>query len=325
MGLQSSQPWLLTAMYLVSIIGGSVATVALVARLAVRKSWNTLEIDDYLMLPAWLCSVTGQWILIVVIRSDQPSQLGDVVELVVLLSRSLIEQSFVALCLRMFVSLWQNWAAKAMATVISIYTVVLSALFIYRTACPAAFPSVAMDGGFGDTLQLAIAATGARIPVDLVLVVVPVLIVARVQMKSMDKLRVILLWCLPVAYGQPWMADSDKRLTNSRPTAFSSARLYLLFCLPHSPDPTRSAAMAIVCLLVEVNLAIICGNLPAMLKATRQVKDRISTVVWAHVDPESGRDERSRYRWQGDVYALNGTISQNSSQHIMLSPPASAM
>ncbi|KAK1981044.1 hypothetical protein LZ30DRAFT_103233 [Colletotrichum cereale] len=213
MDLQSSQPWLLHAVYLMFSIGGAVAILTLSARLAIRQSKNDLA----LMLLAWLCSVTAQSIL-------------------------------VALSLRIFPTPWPTRASWAMFAAISAYTVVISGLFVHRIIGPAAFTPPVINGDTAGTLQL--------------------------------------------------------------------PRLYFLFCLPRSSDPARSAAMAIVSLLVEVNLAIICGNLPAMCQATREVI-RIAAAALGRRGPASGEDSSS-YGSQDHLYPLGGVGSKNSSQQGMV-------
>ncbi|GKT61230.1 integral membrane protein [Colletotrichum tofieldiae] len=212
--LPTSQPWLSLASYLAFSIGGAIAIVTTGCRLALKLSQNDLEWADF------------------VIRSSHPSLAwGYGAELARLLSHSITKISLAVLYLRIFSGKWKPRAAGwVVFTAISVYTIAISGLLIYRICVSTSVTTTTNDLTPG-TLNLSIAATGAGIITDLLLVILPIPTVLRLQMKLKEQCKVICILCSPIAA-----------------TTVSSFRVCFLSRLPGSSYPAKSAAMAIILL-----------------------------------------------------------------------------
>ncbi|OHE93906.1 integral membrane protein [Colletotrichum orchidophilum] len=249
---RTTQPWLVAAISLTFGIGGAIALLTLVARLAIRHSQKALKCDDF------------------VARSARPD-LTYVAEVARLLSHGLAETSLVLLYLRIFPSKWQTRAGRAMLAVISAYTIAISGLLIHRASACAYPEPIRTDEGAAGALQLPVAATGAGIMTGCLLVLLPLPDLFRVRLKPVETRRVILLWCSPVVG-----------------IAVSSVRLFFLCSLPGRSDPAMYAALAMVFMSAETNLTVICGNSPAMLQITRKL--RAKATSWATTAASGSRE-----------------------------------
>ncbi|KAK1520020.1 integral membrane protein [Colletotrichum abscissum] len=270
-GSPTSQPWLLLASSLAFGIGGTIALLTLVARLAIRYSDKTLYGAGYTMLLAWSIVIgTSQSIteklanMLEVVARSARLDLMYIAEAVRLLSHSAAEISIAWFCLNTFTGEWYTKAGKAIIAVIFIYTIVILGLLIFCVTDGGFTERIRPEEGNVRCLAIPMAATAAGIITDLVLVSLPVKPILQLQMTPATKRTVILRWCSPVI------------------AIFASAvRLSFLSSLPSSSDPTMHDAVVMVLMFAEVNLIIICGNLPATLLTIKKMKSKASSETMA--------------------------------------------
>ncbi|KAI3534053.1 integral membrane protein [Colletotrichum abscissum] len=262
-GSSTSQSWLLLASSLAFGIGGTMALLTLVARLAVRYSDKTLYGASYTMLLAWVLSIITQSIVIVAVRSAR-LDLMYTAEAVRLLSHSAAEISIAWCCLNVLTGEWLKKAGRAIIAVIFIYTIVLLGLLIFRVTDGGFTERIRPEEGNVRCLAIPMAATAAGIITDIVLVALPVKSILQLNMTPTKKRRAILRWCSPVI-----------------PIFASAVRLFFLSSLLGSSDPAMHDAVVMVLMFAEVNLTIICGNLPATLLTIKKLKSKVSSETMA--------------------------------------------
>ncbi|WQF76988.1 hypothetical protein CDEST_02002 [Colletotrichum destructivum] len=282
------QPSLLSAIYLSFSLGGAINILTMSVRLAIGFFKKRYEWDDYLMLPACVCSLGAQVILIVMIPSGLSYwQLSDVVELLILLSHSLTKLSLVGLYLRTFPFGWPRRIQWAMFAAISAYTITIAGLLAHRASVSTSVTPTSINELNFDALLLPIAATGAGIITDLSLIILAITTILGLRANPKLQLKPIL------AFSSPIIA-----------TTSSSVRLYFLFDLPGSVDTAKTAATAILILFIEANLTIVCGNFPAIIELTRRIKDK--TSGWINTATSRNRGSVSD-RWEeGSSHEMKG-------------------
>ncbi|KAL0764106.1 hypothetical protein CaCOL14_013433 [Colletotrichum acutatum] len=200
-GSPTSQSWLLLASSLAFGIGGTMALLTLVARLAIRYSDKPMYGAGYTMLLAWVLSIITQSIVIVAARSAR-LDLMYTAEAVRLLSHSAAEISIAWYCLN--AGEWLKKAGRAIIAVIFIYTIVLLGLLIFRVTNGGFTERICPEEGNVRCLAIPMAATAAGIITDIVLVALPVKSILQLNMTPTKERRAILRWCSPVMYDPPW-------------------------------------------------------------------------------------------------------------------------
>ncbi|KAK1658540.1 hypothetical protein BDP55DRAFT_682469 [Colletotrichum godetiae] len=209
-----------------------------------------------------------------------------IAEAACLLSHGFAQISIALLWLRIIPLNWQMYTGWVIIGVIVIYTLVILGLLIYSGFGDGSTEPIGPIDGTAHSPQLSMAATVASIIAGLMLILIPSLDILGTQMTPTEKRRAILRWCSPVIA-----------------ILASAVRLFFLTSFPSSPDLTMHAAVAMVLMFAEVNLTIICGNLPATLQTIKRMKSKASSETMA--GSGSGRGGRTSHAPRGlDEYPL---------------------
>ncbi|TDZ22193.1 hypothetical protein Cob_v004740 [Colletotrichum orbiculare MAFF 240422] len=305
--------------YLVFAILGPLALLCLVQRLYTKIEFSDgLEVDDGLMILAWICSIAMQalqtwsiaigglchhgWEMSIDVWEKQ-ALVSYIVAGVFIVANGSTKASLFFAYLKISPERWYKRCIKAGIGMVATYTLTILALLMFGTQPIRLNWDPYLTGGTrlnGAILYMAIASS--NIVSDVILFLIPIPMVLRLQMRPVVKFGALIMFGI-----------------GSITVTTSVVRMVYLQPMLKSLDTPWVAAPANVWSFVEVNLFIICGSLPTLRRFFRAIAPKLmgSSADDSRVKPaphshNSSRGLRSHYS-QFDV-----ELESVSSQKVIL-------